>query len=225
MMCSIAHRCVIEIFVGGAFLAFLAPQVLQGRQTPEKLRFAAWPIIWNSRCVENGDGHINLVQSFRTIVMSATGLSEFDHAVHQANLWLKDMMRLTNGSDRHRAYFVLRTLLHELRDHLPVDAAVALGAQLPMLVRGFYYDGWRPVGKPLKVRRREDFLADITAQFGDRDLDSEEATRAVMRLLAIHVSHGLINQIKHCLPADLRRLWPADAVVPESPVPTSTTPE
>jgi uncharacterized protein (DUF2267 family) len=150
------------------------------------------------------------VDKAKEVVMSATGLSEFDHAVHKANLWLKDLMELASWSDRHRAYFVLRTVLHELRDHLPVEAAVGLGAQLPMLVRGFYYDGWRPAGKPLKDRTRESFLGRLTDHFGDRDLDSEEVVRAVMRLLNLHVSSGLVDQIKHCLPADLRWLWPSD---------------
>jgi anti-anti-sigma factor len=55
--------------------------------------------------------------------------------------------------DRHLAYHALRTVLQALRDWLPVDEAAALGAQLPLLIRGFYYEHWHPHGKPVKGRK------------------------------------------------------------------------
>ncbi len=141
--------------------------------------------------------------------MSHTGLSEFDSSIQKTNVWLKELMELMRWEDRHRAYFALRTVLHALRDHLPVEAAVALGAQLPMLVRGFYYEGWRPAGKPVKERKREAFLQHVTESFGDPCLDSEEVVRAVMRLMNGRLSDGQIEGVKQCLPAELRALWPS----------------
>jgi uncharacterized protein (DUF2267 family) len=99
-------------------------------------------------------------------------------------------------------------VLHAVRDHLPVEAVVALGAQLPTLVRGFYYEGWRPAGKPLKDRRRDSFLYHLSTYFDDPSVDSEEVVRAVLRVVSRHVSRGEIENVKHCLPADLRTLWP-----------------
>jgi uncharacterized protein (DUF2267 family) len=143
--------------------------------------------------------------------MSQTGLSEFDVTVQKTNIWLNDLMELLQCKDRHRAYFALRTVLHALRDHLTVDMAADLGAQLPMLVRGFYYEGWRPSCTPSKERTRDQFLAHITNEFNDVRVDSEEVVRAVLSLLNKRLSEGEVSSIQHCLPSDLRTLWPAMA--------------
>ena len=80
--------------------------------------------------------------------MSATGLEVFDKTVQTTNTWLKEIMEFT-GPDRRRAYRVLAAVLHALRDRLTVDEVAQLGAQLPILVRGLYYDQWHhPSGKP-----------------------------------------------------------------------------
>jgi len=80
---------------------------------------------------------------------------------------------------------------------------------LPMLVRGFYYEGWRLTEKPLKERRKEAFLAHIADAFRDSpDVDTEEVARAVFQVLARHVTGGEIEEVKRCLPAELRWLWP-----------------
>jgi len=109
--------------------------------------------------------------------------------------------------DRHRAYFALRIVLHALRDHLSVDEVVAFGAQLPMLVRGFYYEGWQPSKKPLKERKKEVFLSHIADAFRDPDIDPEQVVRAVFQVLTDHMTIGETESIKHCLPKEIRALW------------------
>jgi uncharacterized protein (DUF2267 family) len=139
--------------------------------------------------------------------MSQTGLTEFDNAVQKTNVWLKDLMERLDWKDRHRAYFALRVVLHALRDHLTLDEVVALGAQLPMLVRGFYYEGWKPADKPLKERSQEAFLSRISEAFRDPDIDVEQVARAVFQVLSDHLSSGEVEGVKHCLPKDIRALW------------------
>jgi uncharacterized protein (DUF2267 family) len=144
--------------------------------------------------------------------MSVTGLEVFDETVHKTNAWLKEISTML-GPDRHRAYQALRAVLHCLRDRLTVDEATQLGDQLPMLVRGLYYEAWHhPAGKPEKIRTREEFLDRIAAHFSHtRPIDSEAAARAVFQVLEKHVSPGEIEDVIQILPKDIRTLWPARA--------------
>jgi uncharacterized protein (DUF2267 family) len=141
--------------------------------------------------------------------MNQTCLAPFDSTLQTTNVWLNDIQHWLGWLDRSRAYHALRAVLHAVRDHLPVDQVAALAAQLPMLIRGIYYEGWHPHGKPLKDRKKEDFLAQVSAEFSyDPEFDPEGVTRAVLQVLSKHVSQGEVEGIKHCLPADLRVLWP-----------------
>jgi uncharacterized protein (DUF2267 family) len=140
--------------------------------------------------------------------MSQTGLAPFDSTIQTTNVWLNDILERLGWQDRHRAYHALRAVLHALRDRLPVDQAAALAAQLPMLVRGFYYEGWHPHGKPVKERHKEEFLAHVAAAFrDDPGVDPEWVTRAVLRVLSKHVTGGEIEGVKRNLPGELRSLW------------------
>src|SRR5918999_3024156 len=142
--------------------------------------------------------------------MSNTGLDVFDRTVQTTNSWLKDLMDELDWVDRQEAYSALRVTLHALRDRLTIEEAAQLGAQLPMLIRGFYYEGWNPTGKPLKVRQREEFLERIAEHFvrAGEPIHPEPVARAVFRVLAQRISDGEIADIKHVLPEELRSLWP-----------------
>jgi uncharacterized protein (DUF2267 family) len=141
--------------------------------------------------------------------MSTTTLTPFASTIQTTNLWLHDIEEeLGWGEDHQRAYHALRAVLHALRDRLPVDQAAALAAQLPMLIRGFYYEGWHPHGKPVKERHREEFLAHVAAAFrDDPEVDPEQVVEAVFQVLSNHVSHGEIAGVKRSLPAEIRELW------------------
>jgi uncharacterized protein (DUF2267 family) len=140
--------------------------------------------------------------------MSSTGLEVFDETVHKTNIWLKEIAQVL-GPDRHRAYNALRAVLHCLRDRLTVDEAAQLGDQLPMLVRGIYYEAWHPAGKPEKIRTREEFLARISTHLPKaRPINAEDAARAVFQVLEKYVTAGEIEDVVQAMPQEIRILWP-----------------
>ncbi len=139
----------------------------------------------------------------------APDLEVFNNTMQKTHVWLRDLMAELDWEDEHKAYLALRAVLHTLRDRLTVEEAVQPAAQLPMLVRGFYYEGWNPTGKPLKERHQEDFLARVKGYFKNDDrVVPEKVVRAVFKLLAKHVSRGEIEDVAHTLPGELRPLWP-----------------
>jgi uncharacterized protein (DUF2267 family) len=141
--------------------------------------------------------------------MSMTGLEVFDTTVHKTNSWLKEVMQEIHRDDRRKAYDALRATLHALRDRLTVEEVAQLGAQLPMLIRGFYYEGWDPTRKPVKLRDREEFLSLIDREFrADDTLNPELIARAVFKVLSDRVTAGEIEDVKHVLPKEIRSLWP-----------------
>jgi uncharacterized protein (DUF2267 family) len=141
--------------------------------------------------------------------MSATSLEAINTTIHKTNSWLHDLMRIMDWSDRHRAYLALRASFHTLRDRLTVEETAQFGAQLPTLVRGFYYEDWNPSGKPQKERDKEQFLERIEQHFwDDASNDPEEIVRVVVSLIANRVTTGEIEDVRHMLPSEIRKLWP-----------------
>ncbi|HEY7490027.1 MAG TPA: DUF2267 domain-containing protein [Candidatus Tectomicrobia bacterium] len=141
----------------------------------------------------------------------STGLDVFDTTLQKTNLWLKDLMWELGWEDRHKAYEALRLTLQALRDRLTVEEVAQLGAQLPLLVRGAYYEGWDPTGKPQKERHLAAFLASIRVYFfSETRIEAEEIARAVFKVLATHITAGEIEDIQHILPRELNALWPTD---------------
>jgi uncharacterized protein (DUF2267 family) len=147
--------------------------------------------------------------------MSATGLEVFDSTLQQTNGWLKAIMEEMHWEDRRRAYLALRGTLHALRDYLIVDEGAQLAAQLPLLVRGIYYEGWKPSKVPATNRNRDDFLGRIKKEFerADPQVDPVRVVHAVLRVLTERVSAGEVEEVRDVLPKDVRALWP-DATPP-----------
>jgi uncharacterized protein (DUF2267 family) len=138
-----------------------------------------------------------------------TGLDVFDTTLQQTNLWLKELMERL-GLDRKHAYKVLSATLHAVRDRIGLDNAVHLGAQLPILVRGFYYEGWHPASTPTKVRHKQDFLDYVSGDvFRGLGIDPEKAVRAVFEVMANRLDPGEVEKLIKLFPDELRSLWPA----------------
>ena len=93
--------------------------------------------------------------------MSATGLDVFDKTLQTTHVWLNEITDVI-GPDKQVAWHVLGAVLRTLRDRVPLQVAVHLGAELPLFVRGLYYDQWHAPGRmDEKPGSLEEFLAPI----------------------------------------------------------------
>ena len=137
--------------------------------------------------------------------MAAKGLEGIDETVQLTYTWLNEIAA-DLGSDRHSAYGALRAVLHTLRDRLTIDESAQFAAQLPMLVRGMYYEGWNPRYEWHSDRDPETFLAQVGGEARLERGDSEWATHAVSQVLAKHVSAGEWGEVLAELPRQVREL-------------------
>lgn len=141
--------------------------------------------------------------------MTTTGLETFDTTVQKTDIWLKEIMNELGWDSRQKAYLALRSVLHTLRDRLTVDEVANLSAQLPMLVRGIYFESWKPSSSPQKYRNREEFLSRVQSFFrGDQPVDAEKIVQAVFTVMQREVTEGEIGEVKRMLPEEIRHLWP-----------------
>lgn len=137
--------------------------------------------------------------------MTTATVSAFESTLQTTSEWLNELNEELGRDDPQQAYRILRSVLVALRDRLTVEEATDLGAQLPMLIRGFYYEGWNPSKNP----SREAFLAHVSENLADlADGDPEAATRAVFKIISKHITGGEVDHIKSNLPTDLQNLWP-----------------
>jgi uncharacterized protein (DUF2267 family) len=136
-------------------------------------------------------------------------LEELSGAVNATQEWVDDLMRRLGWHDRERVYLVLLASLHALRDAVARDEAVYLGAQLPPLLRGLYYEGWHP-GARQALRSRAAFLERIhDGVHRDPGIDPEEVAHAVFALLAARLPAAELEDAKAATPKLLHNLWPS----------------
>lgn len=140
--------------------------------------------------------------------MSATGLEVFDKTLQTTNVWLDDIMAEL-GPDRQIAWHVLGAVLRTLRDRVPLGLAAHFGSQLPILVRGAYYDQWLPREKPLELRSLDEFLQHVSHGLAStRPVNARNAVRTVFATIDKHVDRGQTRKMRDALPNDVKALWP-----------------
>ena len=137
----------------------------------------------------------------------------FAQTVQKSNLWLKQVMAEIGTDDKHRAYTALKSVLQTLRDRLTVEEATDLAAQMPALIRGIFFEGWKPVDKPVKYSR-EEFTDRIREQFRNLSgINHGEIIRGVFRVLQENIPEGEINHIIGTMPEEFAEFWMQDELV------------
>lgn len=136
-------------------------------------------------------------------------LPVLDSTIQKTHEWLKEITDGLGFPNERAAFAGLRAVLHALRDRLPQENAAQLGAQLPMLIRGMYYEGWDPGKGPSRVRHQQDFFDLVSAELREHTelRDVRRLSKIVFGVLAKHLSAGEKEKVLRTLPAEIRKLW------------------
>jgi len=141
--------------------------------------------------------------------MAQAVMEIFDSTIHKTANWIDELALLMGWEDQRKTYGVLRAVLHSLRDQLTMQETVHLGAQLPLLIRGMFYEGWNPEKKPIRMKTREEFLNHLCSHFPRGcEFDPEHAVEAVFVLLSQKITQGEIEDLRQNFPKDLQDWWP-----------------
>ena len=149
--------------------------------------------------------------------MSTTAPDVFDKTFQTTHLWLDELVRdEAVGPDKQLAWHILGAVLRAVRDRLPIELAAHLGSQLPLLVRGTFYDQFRPSDLPGRQRSLDEFLQGIGDELAmSRPVNVREAARAVFGILSRHVNRGQIDKVREAMPEEVRAIWADDASAPD----------
>ena len=139
-------------------------------------------------------------------------MTVFDLA--KSEVWINELREELGIEQEERAYLALRAALHALRDRLTVEEAAHLASQLPTMIRGLFYEGWRPGRRQHALRSRESFLEAIEREMPRGRLAADAVARALFHVLDKHVSQGQIDNVRHSLPHQVAELWQPPIALP-----------
>jgi uncharacterized protein (DUF2267 family) len=134
----------------------------------------------------------------------------FENYQKEAKTWLHELCGFLGIEDEQKAARIFRAVLHALRDRIPAGEAIHLAAQLPIIWKGIYFDGFTLRDEPVRIRHQEEWLEfirskDAFAEHADfPTLDHVQyAFQDVMDFLRSRISEGQYNQIAHALHSEL----------------------
>lgn len=146
--------------------------------------------------------------------MSANGLAVFDRTLEKTHQFINDVAEQLNLEDKHTVFIGIKAVLHSLRDRIPLEEAAQLGAQFPVMLAGFYYQGWKPAATPTKERSVSAFVDKVKSNLpqGDYPVEIEALIEGVFAVLSKWVTDGEIQDVANMLPKDIQGFWPQSVV-------------
>jgi uncharacterized protein (DUF2267 family) len=142
--------------------------------------------------------------------MSAQGLEVIDHSVHITHEWINELAGRLDWTSKRSTLRLFRSTMQHLRDHLMPDEMAQFSAQLPLLIRGMFFEGWVPKRTPIKEHKIAAFISAIEDKMGTaEEYRGPEDIRYVFELLNARISAGEIEDVRAILPSAIRGLWPA----------------
>lgn len=128
-------------------------------------------------------------------------------SLQKTQTWLNGIGERLAARDQEAGYHATRAVLQTLRDRLPVTECNDLAAQLPMILRGLYFEGWHPASVPQKFDGTA-FIDQVQQRLpANSDVDPMEAIAAVSAQLRDNVTPGELNEALNMLPGDVRSLF------------------
>ena len=136
--------------------------------------------------------------------MPTSKVAAIEKTLQKTNEWLVRIMQGLGTAEPEQAYAVLRATLHALRDALPPEEATAIGSQLPLMMRGIYYEGWRASPGAHVEAPADRFLRRVSEEMDE----TAAATKldVVLQVLSREIASDGVD-VQRILPESLRASW------------------
>lgn len=140
----------------------------------------------------------------------STRVSVFETSLHKSQAWITEMHAELSWLSGESVYQLLRAVLHALRDQLSTDEAAHFSAELPMLLRGTFYENWNPTKTQKKGASRAEFIHAVREHMGNMvEPKYELETGVIIALSTImnHVSPGEMDDIAQSAKPSLKDFY------------------
>ena len=133
----------------------------------------------------------------------------FANTIQKSRAFLAQIQQRLEMKNEDESYTAFRAVMTALRDRLPAWEAAKLAAHLPLLLKGAYYDSWKPA-HDLEKLHLDAFMTRIAEHYPPTaDVDPPRLAHAVLGVVCEHMPKGAVEHLRATLPADLRVLIPA----------------
>ena len=131
----------------------------------------------------------------------------FEKHILESYRWVYETSLFLGDSGTAYSYHALRGVLVALRDRMPVQEVFQLSAQMPVHIRGFFFEGYNLKDKPVKMKA-DDFLKRIMdAMPPNCSTEPTVIFKGVLQVLYNHITEGELEDIYATLPQDIKALW------------------
>lgn len=144
------------------------------------------------------------------IVPVSNRVTAFERTLHKSHQWIKEIHQELDWMSADSVYHLLRAVLHTIRDQLSTNEAAHFSAQLPLLLRGTFFECWNPASNNPKGLGKVDFFESIRFHIGRVNrpiINLEDGVTIVLRVIFNHVSPGEMNDIIHSSRPSLRKYY------------------
>ncbi|MFW5698141.1 MAG: DUF2267 domain-containing protein [Fimbriimonadaceae bacterium] len=138
--------------------------------------------------------------------MAIESIPVFETTIQKTDAWLKTFQQqIGTDINKDQAYHLMRAGLHTIRDRMTVDEAAHFSAQLPLLLRGTFYEGYKPSQQPRTMRTEQDFCNCLDEKINkDVPVDKKYVLPALFKTLKEQISEGQIKDVESHMPEDMQ---------------------
>ena len=137
----------------------------------------------------------------------------FNQYANEGNAFLNEYAKKINmPDDTDKAGRILSSVLHGLREVIPVEESLQLISQFPMFLKAVYVNRWT-LGEKEKVKNMTEFIdliRELNGVTGMHDFGSEEIAEnyinTTFMILRKYISLGELEDIRTVLPKELKSI-------------------
>jgi uncharacterized protein (DUF2267 family) len=137
--------------------------------------------------------------------MSSSRVSSLNHTLDKSYEWLSDIHHELPWLSNDHAFTALKATLRALRDRLTPEEAVQLSSQLPALLRGYYFEGWKISQVPSHDKNIKEILERFEKYLGQAKIENPSLLfKTCLKVIGKRVSPGEIKDIHDSMPKNSR---------------------